>query len=99
MLAMYSNLLSLPFPKLYTLTSQPKEPDADVRTYSLSHFKRSARGASCRFRSWISAASRRASSTPVGTVLYWSDGGVSYTLAGSVPAAERREAARGLLAR
>src|SRR5918992_5966816 len=38
-------------------------------------------------------------STPVGTVLYWSDGGVSYTLAGSVPAAELREAARGLLAR
>jgi outer membrane lipoprotein-sorting protein len=38
-------------------------------------------------------------STPVGTVLYWSDGGVSYTLAGSVRAAELREAARGLLAR
>jgi len=38
-------------------------------------------------------------STPVGTVLAWSDGGVSYTLAGSVPAAELREAARGLLAR
>ena len=38
-------------------------------------------------------------STPVGTVLTWSDGGVSYTLAGSVPAAELREAARGLLAR
>ncbi|MGH3101239.1 MAG: hypothetical protein ACRDPU_09620, partial [Thermoleophilia bacterium] len=38
-------------------------------------------------------------STPVGTVLSWSDGGVSYTLAGSVPAAELREAARGLLAR
>ena len=38
-------------------------------------------------------------STPVGTVLFWSDGGVSYTLAGSVPAAELREAARGLLAR
>jgi outer membrane lipoprotein-sorting protein len=37
-------------------------------------------------------------STPVGTVLFWSDGGVSYTLAGSVPAAELREAARGLLA-
>ncbi len=35
-------------------------------------------------------------STPVGTVLFWSDGGVSYTLAGSVPAAELREAARGL---
>ena len=55
---------------------------------------------SCRFRSWISAAgSWRASSTPVGTVLSWSDGGVSYTLAGSVRAAELREAARGLLAR
>jgi outer membrane lipoprotein-sorting protein len=38
-------------------------------------------------------------STPVGTVLYWSDGGVSYTLAGSVPAAELKKAARGLLAR
>jgi outer membrane lipoprotein-sorting protein len=38
-------------------------------------------------------------STPVGTVLTWSDGGVSFTLAGSVPAAELREAARGLLAR
>ncbi len=38
-------------------------------------------------------------STPVGTVLSWSNGGVSYTLAGSVPAAELREAARGLLAR
>ncbi len=37
-------------------------------------------------------------STPVGTVLSWSDGGVSYTLAGSVRAAELREAARGLLA-
>jgi outer membrane lipoprotein-sorting protein len=38
-------------------------------------------------------------STPIGTVLSWSDGGVSYTLAGSVRAAELREAARGLLAR
>ena len=38
-------------------------------------------------------------STPVGAVLSWSDGGVSYTLAGSVPAAEVRGAARGLLAR
>jgi outer membrane lipoprotein-sorting protein len=38
-------------------------------------------------------------STPVGTVLSWRDGGVSYTLAGSVSAAELREAARGLLAR
>ena len=38
-------------------------------------------------------------STPVGTVLSWTDGGVTYTLAGSVPAAELREAARGLLAR
>jgi outer membrane lipoprotein-sorting protein len=41
----------------------------------------------------------RGLSTPVGTVLSWSDGGVSYTLVGSVPAAELREAARGLLAR
>ena len=38
-------------------------------------------------------------STPVGSVLSWSEGGVSYTLAGSVPPAELREAARGLLAR
>ena len=38
-------------------------------------------------------------STPVGTVLSWNEGGVSYTLAGSVAAAELREAARGLLAR
>jgi outer membrane lipoprotein-sorting protein len=38
-------------------------------------------------------------STPLGTVLSWSDGGTSYTLAGSVPASELREAARGLLAR
>jgi outer membrane lipoprotein-sorting protein len=38
-------------------------------------------------------------STPVGSVLAWSEGGVSYTLAGSVPTAELREAARGLLAR
>jgi outer membrane lipoprotein-sorting protein len=38
-------------------------------------------------------------STPVGTVLSWSDGGTSYTLAGSVPASELREAARGLLTR
>jgi outer membrane lipoprotein-sorting protein len=38
-------------------------------------------------------------STPVGTVLSWSEGGVSYTLAGSVQAAELREAASGLLAR
>jgi outer membrane lipoprotein-sorting protein len=38
-------------------------------------------------------------STPLGTVLSWSNGGTSYTLAGSVPASELREAARGLLAR
>jgi outer membrane lipoprotein-sorting protein len=38
-------------------------------------------------------------STPVGTVLSWSDGGITYTLAGSVPASGLREAARGLLAR
>ncbi len=38
-------------------------------------------------------------STPVGTVLSWSDGGTSYTLVGSMPALELREAARGLLAR
>lgn len=35
-------------------------------------------------------------STPVGTALMWSDNGVSYTLAGSVPAAELERAARGL---
>ena len=34
--------------------------------------------------------------TPVGTVLSWSAGGVSYTLAGSVPADELRAAARAL---
>ena len=38
-------------------------------------------------------------STPAGTVLSWNEGDVSYTLAGSVSAAELREAARGLLAR
>jgi anti-sigma factor RsiW len=38
-------------------------------------------------------------STPVGTVLSWSDGGTSYTIVGSMPALELREAARGLLAR
>ena len=36
-------------------------------------------------------------STPVGTALVWSDNGVSYALAGSVPAAELERAARGLL--
>jgi outer membrane lipoprotein-sorting protein len=35
-------------------------------------------------------------STPVGTALAWSDGGVSYVLVGSVPAAELEQAARGL---
>ena len=35
-------------------------------------------------------------STPVGTALMWSDNGVSYTLAGSVPAPELERAARGL---
>jgi outer membrane lipoprotein-sorting protein len=35
-------------------------------------------------------------STPVGTVLRWSTGGVSYTLAGSVPASELEQAARRL---
>ena len=35
--------------------------------------------------------------TPVGTVLSWSSGGVSYTLAGSVPAAELEAAARTLV--
>lgn len=35
-------------------------------------------------------------STPVGTVLSWSDNGVSYTLAGSAPAPELARAARGL---
>jgi len=35
--------------------------------------------------------------TPVGTVLTWSSGGVSYTLAGSVPPAELEAAARTLV--
>jgi len=35
-------------------------------------------------------------STPIGTALAWSEGGVSYVLAGSVPAAELEMAARGL---
>jgi outer membrane lipoprotein-sorting protein len=35
--------------------------------------------------------------TPVGTVFSWSSGGVSYTLAGSVPAAELEAAARTLV--
>ena len=35
-------------------------------------------------------------STPIGTGLSWSANGVSYSLAGSVPAAELEEAARGL---
>ena len=35
-------------------------------------------------------------STPVGTALVWSDNGVSYALAGSVPGAELERAARGL---
>ena len=34
--------------------------------------------------------------TPVGTALVWSDNGVSYALAGSVPAPELERAARGL---
>ena len=37
--------------------------------------------------------------TPVGSTLSWNAGGVSYSLSGSVPAGELREAARGLLAR
>jgi len=37
-------------------------------------------------------------STPIGTVLSWSADGVSYSLVGSVPAADLEEAARGLLA-
>lgn len=36
-------------------------------------------------------------STPIGTGLSWSANGVSYSLVGSVPAAELEEAARGLL--
>lgn len=36
-------------------------------------------------------------STPIGTSLSWSVNGVSYSLVGSVPAAELEEAARGLL--
>ncbi len=35
-------------------------------------------------------------STPVGTALVWSDNGVSYALAGSVPAPDLERAARGL---
>ncbi len=35
-------------------------------------------------------------STPVGSGLRWSEGGVSYVLAGSIPAAELEQAARGL---
>jgi outer membrane lipoprotein-sorting protein len=46
-----------------------------------------------------SGVQARELATPVGTVLSWSEGGVSYTLAGSVQSAELREAARGLLAR
>ncbi len=38
-------------------------------------------------------------STPIGTGLSWSANGVSYSLVGSVPAAELEEAARGLLRR
>lgn len=38
-------------------------------------------------------------STPVGSTLSWNAGGISYSLSGSVPAGELREAARGLLAR
>jgi outer membrane lipoprotein-sorting protein len=37
-------------------------------------------------------------STPIGTALSWSADGVSYSLVGSVPAADLEEAARGLLA-
>ncbi|MDQ3638899.1 MAG: hypothetical protein M3426_13055 [Actinomycetota bacterium] len=36
-------------------------------------------------------------STPIGTALSWSANGVSYSLVGSVPAAELEEAARGLI--
>jgi outer membrane lipoprotein-sorting protein len=35
-------------------------------------------------------------STPIGTALTWSDGGVSYTVAGSVPTEKLEQAARGL---
>lgn len=35
-------------------------------------------------------------STPIGTALWWSADGVTYSLKGSVPAAELQEAARGL---
>lgn len=38
----------------------------------------------------------RVLSTPVGTVLLWEEGGVRYVLAGSAPAAELEQAARGL---
>ena len=37
--------------------------------------------------------------TPIGSTLSWNADGVSYSLSGSVPAGELREAARGLLAR
>ena len=37
--------------------------------------------------------------TPVGSTLSWDADGISYSLSGSVPAAELRDAARGLLAR
>ena len=37
--------------------------------------------------------------TPIGSTLSWSSDGISYSLSGSVPAGELREAARGLLAR
>ena len=37
--------------------------------------------------------------TPIGSTLSWDADGISYSLSGSVPAAELREAARGLLAR
>ena len=38
-------------------------------------------------------------STPVGSTLSWNADGVSYSLSGSVPAAELRDAARGLVSR
>jgi len=44
----------------------------------------------------VNGAEAQELSTPVGTALAWSDGGVSYVLAGSVPAAKLEQAARGL---
>ena len=44
----------------------------------------------------VGGVEAREFSTPIGTALSWSDNGVSYTVAGSVPASELTRAARGL---